>query len=140
MIRMPHLSRLSWDFMDRLTSTSQQVVNNATPETTYYIYDLAGDRVRKITKRYDAAGEAPTALKERNYIGSFELYRQYAGDGTTISLERESLNLTSGHERLALIETRIVVDDNSPQRIIRYQYTNNVGSATLELDQDAQVL
>ena len=50
MIRMPHLRCMKWDYKDQLQATSQQVVNNGTPETTYYVYDLSGQRVRKVTE------------------------------------------------------------------------------------------
>ena len=43
---------------------------------TYYVYDAAGQRVRKVTEPATAAG-----LKdERIYLGGFEIYREYAGD------------------------------------------------------------
>lgn len=140
MTQMPHLSSLSWDFLDRLKSSSRQAVKDGIPETTYYVYDMTGERARKVTERYAAPGESPTKLKERYYIGSCEKYREYAGDGGTVTLERESLSLMGADGRLALIETRTVGIDGSPQRIIRYQYNNNIGSATLELDQEGQII
>src|SRR5262249_33512804 len=39
--RMLHLPLMQWDFKDQLQATSQQVVNNGTPETTYCVYDAA---------------------------------------------------------------------------------------------------
>ena len=55
---MPHLPLMQWDFRDQLQATSQQVVNNGgTPETTYYVYDAGGQRVRKVTERQAAAGK-----------------------------------------------------------------------------------
>ena len=50
MTAMPHLTLMQWDFMDQLQATSQQVVNDGTAETTYYVYDAAGQRVRKVTE------------------------------------------------------------------------------------------
>ena len=48
---LPHLTVQTWDFMNQLRSTSKQSVGSGTPETTYYIYNGAGERVRKVTKR-----------------------------------------------------------------------------------------
>jgi hypothetical protein len=49
---MPHLNAMRWDQLDRLQATTRQVVNNGgTPETTYYVYDNSGKRVRKVTER-----------------------------------------------------------------------------------------
>src|SRR5688572_21909960 len=43
-------------------------------------------------------------------------------------------------QRIALIETRTMGDDSSPQQQIRYQFGNHLGSASLELDDTAQVI
>src|SRR5205085_4531850 len=51
MTAMPHLTLMRWNFLDQLSATSRQVVNAGTPETTYYVYDGAGQRVRKVTER-----------------------------------------------------------------------------------------
>ena len=61
------------------------MVNDGTPETTYYVYDAAGQRVRKVTERQNG-----TRKNERIYLGGFEMYREYDGDGMSVSLERES--------------------------------------------------
>ena len=86
MIRMPHLPIMQWDFKDQLQATSQQVVNNGTPETTYYVYDASGQRVRKVTEGQALAGQTSTRRKERIYLGGFEVYREYdpsvGSDGT----------------------------------------------------------
>ena len=70
---MPHLPLMQWDFKDQLQATSQQVViNGGTPEITYYVYDAAGQRVRKVTERQNG-----TRKSERIYLGGFEIYREY---------------------------------------------------------------
>ena len=51
MITMPHLPLMRWNYLDRLEATARQVVNDGTPETTYYVYDGGGQRVRKVTER-----------------------------------------------------------------------------------------
>jgi RHS repeat-associated protein len=43
-------------------------------------------------------------------------------------------------QRIALIETRNDVSDGSPQQLIRYQFGNHLGSASLELDDQAQII
>ncbi|MCP9470217.1 MAG: FG-GAP-like repeat-containing protein [Nitrospira sp.] len=141
MTRMPHLPLMRWDFEDQLQATSQQVVTNGgAPETTYYVYDAAGQRVRKVTERQAPSGQTPTRLKERIYLGGFEVYREYAGDGQTIMLERETLHLMDGQQRIALVETRTAGSDPAPAQLIRYQLGNHLGSASLELDDTAQII
>jgi len=110
-------------------------VNNGTPETTYYVYDGAGQRVRKVTER-----QSGTRTHERTYLGGFEVYREYDGNGTSVTLERESLHVIDDKQRIALVETRTVGSDGSPAQLIRYQFGNHLGSASLELDDQANVI
>jgi RHS repeat-associated protein len=132
---------MRWDFKDQLQATSQQVVNNGgTPEITYYVYDASGQRVRKVTERQAGPGQTPTRLKERMYLGGFEIYCEYAGDGQTVTLARETLHLMDDQQRIALVETRTQGNDGSPPRLIRYQFGNHLGSASLELDDQAQII
>lgn len=75
------------DYRYQLQATCKQVVNNGgTPETTYYVYDAAGQRVRKVTERQAVLGQTPTRKEERIYLGGFEVYREYDGSGTTPTL------------------------------------------------------
>ena len=46
-------------------------------------------------------------------------------------------------QRIALVETRTldnVGDDQAPRQLIRYQFGNHLGSASLELDEQAQII
>ncbi|BCL79065.1 SpvB and TcdB_toxin_midC domain-containing protein [Ktedonobacteria bacterium brp13] len=146
MTGMPSLPLMQWDYRDRLQATSQQMVNNGgTPEITYYVYDAHGQRVRKVTERALAvqlatAGQEPTRMKERIYMSGFEVYREYGGDGNTVTLERETLPVMDDRQHIALVETRTQGDDNSSAQLIRYQFSNHLGSAMLELDDQAQII
>ncbi len=140
---MPHLPLLQWDYRDRLQATAQQAVNNGTPETTWYVYDAGGQRVRKVTELQTVAGQTPTRMKERIYLGGLEIYREYENDGATIKLERETLHIMDDEQRIALVETRTIDTeggDPAPQRLIRYQLGNHLGSTSLELDDQARVI
>jgi RHS repeat-associated protein len=139
MIQMPHLPLMQWDFEDGLQTSAQQVVTNgSTPETTYYVYDAAGERVHKVTERQNG-----TRKEERIYLGGFEVYREYNGSGSTIELERETLHIMDDQQRVALVETRTVDtagDDPGALQLIRYQFGNHLGSASLELDDKAHLI
>ncbi|MBW8877783.1 MAG: hypothetical protein JF614_22675, partial [Acidobacteria bacterium] len=134
MTRMPHLSKLVWDEQDRLRSTARQVTAG-TPDTTFYVYDAGGQRQRKVTD-----SSTGTRRTERLYLGAIEIHRDFAADGTTITLEREALHVSAGPDRVALIETRTAGTDPAPVQLVRYQYTNHLGSATLELDDKADII
>ncbi|HEY0512627.1 MAG TPA: RHS repeat-associated core domain-containing protein [Thermoanaerobaculia bacterium] len=137
MTAMPHLSSMQWDFKDQLQAVARQATGDGiTPETTYYVYNATGQRVRKVTER----SHSTLRSKERLYLGGFEVYREYEGDGCTVSLERETLHVMDGQQRIALIETRTQGSDPAPAQLIRYQLSNHLGSATLELDARAQII
>ena len=79
-----------------------------------------------------------TRQKERIYLGGFEIYREYNGNGTTVTLERETLHIMDDKQRIALVETR--TDVLVPEQLIRYEFGNHLGSASLELDDQAQII
>ncbi|MDT7808809.1 MAG: hypothetical protein QOJ70_2622 [Acidobacteriota bacterium] len=137
-VRMPHLPLMEWDFKDQLRVTQRQVVNNVAAEKTYYVYNATGARVRKITERQNG-----TKKQERIYLSAFELYREYDGGGSTV-LERETLNLMNQEQRVALVETKThdstLPPNTPPVTVTRYQYSNQLSSATLELDEAGAVV
>jgi RHS repeat-associated protein len=141
MTAMPHLPTMRWDSRDRLCATATQVrTDGGTPKTTFYAYDAAGTRVRKITEREAVAGQVLTRVQERLYVGVFEIYREYATDGTTVALARQTLNVMDDKRCVAMIETRTVGDDPAPATLMRYQLENHLGSVSLELDDVARVI
>jgi RHS repeat-associated protein len=140
MTTMLHLPLMQLTFLDQLRASAWQVFNSGTPETTYYVYDAAGQRARKVTERQAASGEVPRRLKERIYLGGFETYREYDGDGTAVALERETLHVMDDKQRVTLVETRTSGDDGTAARLIRYQIGNHLGSACVELDETGRVI
>jgi RHS repeat-associated protein len=135
MTAMPHLTLMQWDFKDQLQATARQVVNNGTPETTFYVYNASGQRMRKVTERENGIRKS-----ERTYLGGFEIYREYDGSGSSVTLERETLHAMDDKQRIALVEIRTQGTDGSLAQLIRYQSSNHLGSASLELDDKAQII
>jgi RHS repeat-associated protein len=133
MTALPHLPVVQWNYLDQLHASSTQVVMAGVPATTYYVYDGSGRRVRKVTERQAAAAEEAMRRAERIYVGDFELYREYTSDAA-IALERETLSMADGGQRIALVETRTAGDDGAAARLIRYQVGNHLGSTTIELN------
>jgi RHS repeat-associated protein len=154
MSTITYLPTMQWDFKDELQATSQQVVTNGgTPATTYYGYDASGQRVLKFTEGQAVVGQTPMRATERIYLGNFEIYREYKADGTTVSLERQTLHIMDDKRRVAMVETKMidlsiglggsipsVVNNPPPTPITRYQFDNHLGSACLELDDAAQII
>jgi RHS repeat-associated protein len=135
MSRMPHLGgahpapNMYWDYRDQLRRTDL-----GGGGTAYYTYDTTGQRVRKVWEK------SADLVEERLYLGGFEIYRRRQG---AERLERETLHIMDDQQRLALVETRTrdtAGDDPAPQQLIRYQFGNHLGSASLELDHQAQIV
>jgi RHS repeat-associated protein len=136
---MPHLSLLRWDWNNQLEATATQIVGEGTPATTYYRYDAGGTRVRKVTDNQNGA-----RTKQRVYLGPYEIYREYGATGA-VTLERRTLHIAGAGGRICLLETT-TLDAGEPQvaekpaTLTRYQLGNLLGSAVLELDQNAAII
>lgn len=145
MASMPQLQAMQWNYKEELLMTRRQAVNASDAdgvlhqgERTYYVYDAGGQRVRKTTE-----SGAGVKIKERFYVGSFELYREYDGAGNAM-LARESLHIMDDKKLVALVETKTVDSmappGSLPSTTTRYQLSNYLGSASLELDETAAVI
>ena len=140
MVRMPHLGgglpgpNMHWGYKDQLRQTDLGGGGAA-----WYVYDAGGQRVRKVWEK------APGLTEERIYLGGFEIFRKHSGSigANTATLERETLHVMDNKQRIALVETRTLDtsgNDQAPRQLIRYQFGNHIGSASLELDDQAQII
>jgi len=161
MAKMPHLTAMEWDFAERLRHIVKG--NGSNPTEAYYNYDGSGERTRKIVEKNNGA-----TIEERLYLGGFEVYRKKDSAGTLL-LERETLHIMDGFEgnepeesevekykeenntprikshkrRIAIVETKTWENSNqivNPIPVQRYQFSNNIESATLELDETASII
>jgi RHS repeat-associated protein len=128
MTAMPHLPSMRWDYRDDL-----EQVDLGGGGTAYYVYDASGQRVRKVVEKTNG-----TLIEERIYLGGFEVYRKRQNG--TVAVERETLHTMDDQQRIALVETRTQGTDDSLPQLIRYQFSNHLGSASLELDHQAQII
>lgn len=142
---MLQLQAMQWDFKDQLLMTQRQAVNANDQdgalhkgERTCYVYGSGGQRVRKTTE-----SSAGRKIKERLYLGGFELYREFDAGGN-VTLARETLPVMDDKKRVALVETKTVdvsVPPGSlPSTTTRYQFDNHLGTACLELDEVADLI
>jgi len=130
MTAMPHLPAIGWNEFDHMSS-----VDLGGGGTAYYVYDAAGQRSRKVIETQGSL------IKERCYLGRFEIYRERVG--TVTRLERETLHVMDDKQRIAIVDTLTRdagTDIATPQPVLRYQLGNHVSSALLELDRDFAVL
>ncbi|MGA9768041.1 MAG: SpvB/TcaC N-terminal domain-containing protein [Blastocatellia bacterium] len=117
----------NWDFSDYLRS-----VDLGGGGTAYYTYDAGGIRARKVVERLGGL------VEERLYIGAFEVFTRTQGG--TLKLGRETLHVSDVSHRLAMIDSRVAGTDGTAAQLIRYQFSNHLGTAALELDDGAQII
>jgi RHS repeat-associated protein len=137
-VSMPHLQLMQWDWKDQLQATASQVFNGGTSPTTYYRYDPVGQRITKTTN-----SQRGNRTAQRIYLGGYEIYRQYDSTGNNIILERQSLHVSDGATRICLLETTTIdtsAPATAPSIATRYQLSNHLGSAVLELDISAAII
>lgn len=130
MTKMPHLKAMQWNFKDHLQSVDLGGGGNA-----YYTYDDAGQRVRKVWEKQGGL------VEERIYFGGFEIFRRRLNG--VLELERETLHVMDDKRRMALVETKTIDNGKAvslPTSLTRYQFDNHLGSASLELDEQAQII
>ncbi|HET8924383.1 MAG TPA: SpvB/TcaC N-terminal domain-containing protein [Candidatus Acidoferrum sp.] len=143
---MPQLQIMQWDFKNQLQMTQRQAVNTDDTdgirhqgERTYYVYDAAGQRARKVTE-----SSGGVKLNERIYLGGYELYREYTTGNAKPTLERQTLHVMDDKHRVAMIESKTidssVASTSLPVTVTRYQFDNHLGSACLELDDQAAII
>ncbi len=127
---MSHLSGgIDYSPFDQMSHAS-----NGTQDT-YFTYGADGQRVRKV---YDTN---TNLIKERIYLGAYEIYRErVSGD---IDLQRDTLHIMDDAQRIAMVETLVVEDGDpvgTPEDLVRVQYTNHLGTAHVECDEDGAVI
>ncbi len=133
MLTMPHLASLTWNFADQLNS-----VDLGGGGTAWYVYGASGNRTRKIIERQGGK------RIERLYLGPVEIYREYQGDD--LRLQRNTVHILDNTGRIAQVDTKLIDKDNAdPDNplntdLIRYQYGNHIGSATIETDESGTVI
>ncbi|KAF3356036.1 hypothetical protein VdG1_06774 [Verticillium dahliae VDG1] len=143
MTSMPGLRTMSWDFNGMLRATTKQIVNSGIPETTYYVYDGSGKRVRKMTESR-GGGEAdspdPRPIKETTYLDGVEIFRRWARDTNEPTVVRSTVFVDHDGRKVYQADSRIEGTDNSPDQSTRFSLGNNLDSVTMLLDEQARLV
>jgi RHS repeat-associated protein len=133
MTSVPHLPAMIWDSEDQL-----QQVDLGGGGTVYYVYDAAGQRVRKVIERQNG-----TRKEERIYLGGFEVYKSFDDTGLALKIECDTLHIMDDKQRIAIVETKIIENQfriSNPDTLLRYQLSNHLGSSCLELDKKGSLI
>jgi RHS repeat-associated protein len=129
MTRLPHLAALDWNVHEQLTR-----VDLGGGGTAHYVYGLGGERLRKVIERNG------NVKLEWIFLGPVRVFRRRRRDTNALRLERWTVHIGDNVGHIAQVDTKTFDDGNldpaNPLNValIRYQYTNHLGSAVLETD------
>ncbi len=127
---MPHLAAITYSPWDQMASADLGGGGDV-----YFTYASDGTRVRKVWQ------QTATAVKERIYLGAYEIYREKLSGVT--QLERHTLHIMDGVQRIAMVETKTIEGGApiaTPVPKQRYQLGNHLGSAMLEVDETGLII
>jgi len=124
---MPHLPAIGWNFDNRLVTADLKGGG-----TAHYTYDADGNRVRKVVERLNGT------IEERLYVGTLEIFTRTKL--RLAQLRRETLHVLDDKRRIAMVDTRTAGTDTSLPQIIRYQFSNHLGTSCLELDDNSAII
>ena len=154
MLTMPHLTNLQWNCKDEMTSATNGTF------VSYYNYDAQGNRTRKVV-------EKGNVREERYYVNGYEVFRKYVSNSLkfervscsvySINVSQEELPTENENDKpqvitkyeidtynkILLVETKTIENGQtiiSPTTVVRYQYSNHLGSACLELDENGYII
>src|SRR5262249_16849506 len=101
-------------------------------QESWYVYDAEGQRVRKVVQKGNLT-------EERLHFGDIEIFRRTRNGG--LELERETLHVTDDKRRIAMVDNPTSETPATQEtQLIRYQYSNHLETACLELDDLAQII
>jgi len=128
---MPHLlpgTEIDWNLREEM-----QHLQLGGGGEAWYVYDSAGQRIRKVV-------EKDQQREERIYLWGAEIFRMFDNGNPVKKLERETFHVMDDKQRIAMVETRTAGNDGSPQQLLRYQFSNHLGTACVEVDDQARII
>jgi RHS repeat-associated protein len=144
-IYLPHLRRIEWNYRSNI---SKVVVIDRTDQgrpndEEYYQYGADGMRIRKVTQRVIDVTQSIIELTEKIYIDGCEVKRIMRG--STEILRHTTSKIIDGTNLIAMIHSWVVdtlnrETDNIAQKKIHYQLSNHIGSRSLEIAENGDVI
>lgn len=135
MTRLPNLARLDWNAMDQLRR-----IDLGGGGTAHYVYDVGGQRVRKVIDRLG------TLRLEWIFLGGVMIFRRRRRDTGQLLFERRTVHINDNAGAIAQADTKTVdINNDDPVNaldtpLIRYQHGNHLGSCGIETGVSGQVV
>jgi RHS repeat-associated protein len=137
---LAHLRSIGWDWHGRLSRAVTVSRPGGTDNGESYVYGADSLRARKVATRVVGAGIVETT----EYVWFGDAERKRISQNGTVLLERWSIGIGDGEERIAFVD-RWIVDSlkrevDVPQARTRYQLTVTSASVAIELDDSGGLL
>ncbi len=133
---------LHWNYRDQLAKATiiERSGENSIDDAEYYVYGAGGQRVRKVKETLE---DGNVIVREKIYLGGCEIKRERRGDRVT--LDRKTTHVKDDRGRVALIhqwtkDENALETDNVGTPAIHYQLEDRLGSSSLELDENGDII
>jgi RHS repeat-associated protein len=144
-IYLPHLRKVEWNYRNNISKAVviDRSAQGKPNDEEYYVYGGDGIRMRKITQRVVDVANNVVEITEKIYLQGCEMKRVTRG-GVEL-LKRFTSQITDGTNNLAFIhswqtDTQARETDDTSLKKIHYQLSNHLGSASMELDENGDVI
>ena len=150
LLQLEHLANISWNYRNNIASATiverqvedenGQLIN--VNDAEYYVYDGSGQRTRKVKETYNSSGDL-LWTEEKIYLGGVEIKHRFQGNNKTLRERRSSVHVMDDTRRIALVYYWETSNDSSVTTLsnkTHYQMGNHLGSASLELDGQGQLI
>jgi len=155
LLQLEHLASISWNYRNNIASATiverriEDEEGNLVDisDAEYYVYDAQGQRTRKVKETYNTNGDL-LWKEEKIYLGGIEVKKNYFGnaphgDAPQIRENRSTVHIMDDQKRIALVHYWETSNDTSVtpnSNKIHFQLGNHLGSASMELDDQGQLI
>ncbi|WP_353287176.1 SpvB/TcaC N-terminal domain-containing protein [Wolbachia endosymbiont (group B) of Gerris lacustris] len=138
LLKLSGTQNLHWNYRDNIAYVDIVTRPNGKNDSEYYVYDSSGERIRKITETYQN-NETNSTRVEKIYFGDIEVTRTYQNNN--LNKEKYTVHIMDDKSRVALHHYWTKgTSDETRENQDRYQLSNHLDSAALELNDNAEIM
>jgi len=123
---------LQWDLRNQLRQVTPVRRDNGQNDSEDYIYDHTGQRLRKVSRRQASGAEL---IADVRYLPGLEI-RTNSATGEILHV----ISAPAGRSSARVLDWKQAPSNDLQNQQLRYSLDDHLGSSTLELDDQAQVL
>jgi len=123
---------LAWDLRNQLGEVRPVARDSSLNDRERYVYGADGMRLRKVR---ETLAHARTLIAETRYLPNLEL-RNYSGTGEVLQV----ISVQAGRSSVRVLHWESELPKDSANDQYRYSLNDHLGSCTLELDSEGQVI